>query len=87
MYDHFKTNLDKRTIVHIWKANTNVTEVVANGYNVLLNVGYFNMSWYQAPSDSAPVSQRRRPSRRCIPSDKAFFSLTTPCVRVTALFV
>ena len=46
VYDHFKTKLDKRTIVHIWKANTNVTEVVANGYQVLLNVGYHAHSWY-----------------------------------------
>eukprot|EP00656_Telonema_subtile_P016112 TRINITY_DN1849_c0_g1_i1.p1 TRINITY_DN1849_c0_g1~~TRINITY_DN1849_c0_g1_i1.p1 ORF type:complete len:519 (+),score=106.62 TRINITY_DN1849_c0_g1_i1:215-1771(+) len=46
VYDHFKTKLDKRTIVHIWKGNTNVTEVVANGYQVLLNVGYDADSWY-----------------------------------------
>eukprot|EP00948_MAST-09A_sp_MAST-9A-sp1_P001530 g1530.t1 len=46
VYDHFKTKLDKKTIVHIWKGNTNVTEVVANGYNVLLNVGYAAHSWY-----------------------------------------
>jgi len=46
VYDHFKTKLDKETIVHIWKSNTNVTEVVANGYNVLINVGYFPKSWY-----------------------------------------
>ena len=32
--------------VHIWKSVTNVTEVVANGYNVLLNVGYDATSWY-----------------------------------------
>jgi hexosaminidase len=46
VYDHFKTKLDKRTVVHIWKSNTNVTEVVANGYQVLLNVGYCGDSWY-----------------------------------------
>lgn len=46
VYDHFKTKLDKKTIVHIWKSVTNVTEVVANGYNVLLNVGYDATSWY-----------------------------------------
>jgi len=46
VYDHFKTTLDKQTIVHIWKSVTNVTEVVANGYNVLLNVGYDSQSWY-----------------------------------------
>jgi hexosaminidase len=46
VYDHFKTALDKKTVVHIWKPNTNVTEVVANGYNVLINVGYVAKSWY-----------------------------------------
>jgi hexosaminidase len=46
VYDHFKTKLDKKTIVHIWKSVTNVTEVVANGYQVLVNVGYDALSWY-----------------------------------------
>ncbi|MDC3321803.1 family 20 glycosylhydrolase [bacterium] len=46
VYDHFKTDLDKKTVVHIWKSNTNVTEVLANGYNVLLNVGDVQNSWY-----------------------------------------
>jgi hexosaminidase len=46
VYDHFKTELDKKTIVHIWKSNTNVTEVVANGYQTLVNVGYDSKSWY-----------------------------------------
>ena len=32
--------------VHVWKSVTNVTEVVANGYNVLRNVGYDATSWY-----------------------------------------
>ena len=32
--------------MHIWKSVTNVTEVVADGYNVLLNVGYDAKSWY-----------------------------------------
>lgn len=46
VYDHFKTKLAKETIVHIWKGVTNVTEVVADGYKVLLNVGYNSKSWY-----------------------------------------
>ena len=45
-YDHFKTDLAPETVVHIWKAVTNVTEVVANGYDVLVNVGYVPRSWY-----------------------------------------
>ena len=43
---HFKAKLAKETIVHIWKSVTNVTEVLADGYNVLLNVGYDASSWY-----------------------------------------
>lgn len=46
VFDHFKTELNKDIIVHIWKGVTNVTEVVADGYNVLLNVGYDKTSWY-----------------------------------------
>lgn len=46
VFDHFKYNLTKETIVHIWKSVTNVTEVVAGGYNVLVNVGYDELSWY-----------------------------------------
>jgi len=46
VYDHFGNNLTKQTIVHIWKSVTNVTEVVAGGYNVLVNVGYDKLSWY-----------------------------------------
>lgn len=45
-FDHFKKKLLKGTIVHIWKAVTNVTEVLADGYNVLLNVGNDIHSWY-----------------------------------------
>lgn len=46
VFDHFKGNLPKETIVHVWKDVTNVTEVVALGYDVLRNVGYDNISWY-----------------------------------------
>eukprot|EP01063_Lacrimia_lanifica_P005153 TRINITY_DN12964_c0_g1_i1.p1 TRINITY_DN12964_c0_g1~~TRINITY_DN12964_c0_g1_i1.p1 ORF type:complete len:595 (+),score=148.63 TRINITY_DN12964_c0_g1_i1:52-1836(+) len=46
VYDHFKNKLAKETVVHIWKGVTNVTEVLAGGYNVLLNVGYNSVSWY-----------------------------------------
>jgi len=46
VFDHFGSKLAKGTIVHIWKSNTNVTEVVALGYNVLRNVGYYPHSWY-----------------------------------------
>lgn len=46
VFDHFKDKLPKETIIHIWKSVTNVTEVVADGYNVLVNVGYDTTSWY-----------------------------------------
>jgi hexosaminidase len=46
VFDHFKGKLNKQTIVHVWKDVTNVTEVVALGYDVLRNVGYDNISWY-----------------------------------------
>ena len=46
VFDHFKTKLPKQVIVHVWKSVTNVTEVLADGYNVLRNVGYDATSWY-----------------------------------------
>lgn len=46
VYDHFGNTLPKDTIVHIWKSVTNVTQVVAGGYNTLVNVGYDELSWY-----------------------------------------
>jgi len=46
VFDHFKASLPKETIVHVWKDVTNVTEVVALGYNVIRNVGYDATSWY-----------------------------------------
>merc|ERR1719201_2978956 len=46
VFDHFKTELPKETIVHIWKSVTNVTQVLADGYQVILNVGYNAKSWY-----------------------------------------
>ena len=46
VYDHFKTKLPKDIIVHVWKSVTNVTELVANGYRTLVNVGYNAKSWY-----------------------------------------
>ena len=46
VFDHFKTKLDKRIVVHVWKSVTNVTEVLADGYDVLRNVGYYKNSWY-----------------------------------------
>ena len=46
VYDHFKDSLPKETVVHVWKDVTNVTEVLAGGYDVLRNVGYDKTSWY-----------------------------------------
>lgn len=59
VFDHFKTELPKDVIVHIWKSVTNVTEVVADGYNVLLNVGYDPTSWCvvvcEVPTETASI--------------------------------
>ena len=46
VFDHFKTALPKEVIVHVWKSVTNVSEVLADGYDVLRNVGYDATSWY-----------------------------------------
>ena len=54
-----------QVIVHVWKDVTNVTEVLAGGYDVIRNVGYDKTSWcvpytstcYRTPSH-APHSMR-----------------------------
>jgi hexosaminidase len=46
VWDHFKTDLPRDVVVHVWKSVTNVTDVVAAGYDVIRNVGYDATSWY-----------------------------------------
>jgi hexosaminidase len=46
VFDHFKGQLHPSTVVHVWKQDTNVTEVVEYGFDALINVGYSNHSWY-----------------------------------------
>ena len=46
VWDHFKTALPKDVVIHVWKSVTNVTDVVAAGYDVIRNVGYDATSWY-----------------------------------------
>jgi len=46
VFDHFKSELPKETIVHVWLGGTNVTEVVALGYDVIRNVDGGSNSWY-----------------------------------------
>lgn len=43
VFDNFKAELPKETIVHVWLAETNVTEVAALGYDMLINV---QDTWY-----------------------------------------
>ena len=44
-----------QVIVHVWKDVTNVTEVLAGGYDVIRNVGYDKTSWC-VPYTSAHTS-------------------------------
>jgi len=46
VFDHFGSALDKRTIVHVWKAKSTLTAVVAAGYNALINNSPGDDSWY-----------------------------------------
>lgn len=46
VFDHFGTALDKRTIVHVWKAESTLGEVVSKGYNALINNSPGSNSWY-----------------------------------------
>ena len=69
VYDHFGTNLNKGTIVHVWKDVTNVTEVVANGYNTLVNVGYVDKSWYLDNLDVAWAAVYSKDPCEGVPDD------------------
>jgi hexosaminidase len=46
VFDHFGTALDKRTVVHVWKAESTLAAVVAAGYNALLSNAQGPQSWY-----------------------------------------
>ena len=46
VFDHFGSKLDKSTIVHVWKAKSTLTAVVAAGYNALINNSPGDDSWY-----------------------------------------
>ena len=46
VFDHFHSQLDKKTIVHVWKDKSTLTEVVAAGYNALINNSPGDDSWY-----------------------------------------
>ena len=46
VFDHFHSQLDKKTIVHVWKDKSTLTEVVAAGYNALINNSPGKDSWY-----------------------------------------
>jgi hexosaminidase len=46
VFDHFGTKLDKRTIVHVWKAKSTLQAVVAAGYRALINNSPGSNSWY-----------------------------------------
>ena len=48
------TPLQKDSIVHVWQRSTDLAGVLADGFDVLLNVGYFENSWYAATSYPEP---------------------------------
>lgn len=70
VFDHFKHNLEKSTIVHVWKSVTNVTEVAEMGYDLLVNVGYANGSWYLDNLNVAWQEVYERSPCKGIPDDR-----------------
>jgi hexosaminidase len=46
VFDHFGSKLDKRTIVHVWKAESTLVAVVKAGYNALLSNAEGSNNWY-----------------------------------------
>merc|ERR1711968_387264 len=43
VYEHFGSNLDKNTVIHVWKDKKELTEVINAGYKALLSD---NHNWY-----------------------------------------
>lgn len=48
VWQNFNTELDKATIIHIWRPGSQkyIKEATSNGYTVLVNQGYTQTSWY-----------------------------------------
>lgn len=46
VFDHFGSKLDKRTVVHVWKAKSTLKAVTAAGYEALINNSPGSNSWY-----------------------------------------
>lgn len=70
VYDHFKNKLEESTIVHVWKSVTNVTEVAEMGYDLLVNVGYAEGSWYLDNLNRAWEEVYQRSPCQGIPDDR-----------------
>lgn len=46
VWQNFKTQLDKKTIIHIWRPGINLTEIAAAGYNLLQSESSGGHDWY-----------------------------------------
>lgn len=46
VFEEFGYNTSKDIIIHVWKKDTNLTYLLEGGYNALVNVGYWDHSWY-----------------------------------------
>ena len=70
VFDHFKDKLEESTIVHVWKSVTNVTQVAEMGYELLVNVGYADGSWYLDNLNRAWEEVYQRSPCQGIPYDR-----------------
>ena len=46
VFVHFGSALAKESIVHVWKSTATLPQITSLGYQALINVGYYNESWY-----------------------------------------
>jgi len=46
VFDHFGSKLDKKTVIHVWKDKSTLQQVVAEGYEAILNNSPGSNSWY-----------------------------------------
>ena len=70
VFDHFQHKLEDSTNVHVWKSVTNVTEVAEMGYDLLVNAGYADGSWYLDNLNRAWEEVYQRSPCQGIPDDR-----------------
>lgn len=66
VFDHFGSELDNRTVVHVWKAKSTLNAVLEAGYRALLSdndlwyLDHLSLTWQDFCESAADVCALRR---------------------------